>query len=305
MDKINCSLDGITICIPVYNHDMSNLVRELSLQATTLSIPYQILLIDDASHSFKQDNRLLSSLFPNISYEELPENIGRSKIRNLLARKAKYDRLLMMDCDCQIRHTDFLKKYIEASNHLVVCGGTKFDENPIDSDHILRWKYGKKREEFTAEECNSNSDKTFRSSNFLILKSIFDEVKFDETLVGYGHEDTLFGFSLKKKGIKVKYIDNATFHDDLASTDIYLKQVDNSLKNLLKIYKKIAPEDKKAFLNMNPSLRVSHTLKILHLSPFISFLFKLFRPLIEKNLRSNNPFIRVLDFYKLGILMQN
>ena len=76
-------------------------------------------------------------------------------------------------------------------------------------------------------------------------------------------------------------------------------------KVLAGLNKKIAPEDKKTFLNMNPSLRVSHTLKILHLSPFISFLFKLFRPLIEKNLRSNNPFIRVLDFYKLGILMQN
>ena len=265
MEKKSYSLDSITICIPVYNHNMSELVKELSLQATNLSIPYQILLIDDDSSYYKEINRKLTSLSSHITYEELPKNIGRSKIRNLLAQKAKYDWLLMLDCDCQIRHSDFLQKYSAVCNYPVVCGGTKFEKETPDLKHILRWKYGKEREEFTAEECNSNSDKTFRSSNFFIHRSLFNEVKFDETIIGYGHEDTLFGFSLKKKGIKVKYIDNATYHDDLATTEEYLKQVDNSLKNLLSIYKNIAPEDKKAFSKMNPALNVSLTLKKLYL----------------------------------------
>lgn len=299
-DLIEC----INICIPIYNHDMSWLVTELCLQTKLLSIPYQILLIDDASEQYKEENRKLISLDPNIVYEELPQNIGRSKIRNLLAQKAKYDWLIMLDCDCQIQHPDFLERYINSgnSNSPVICGGTRFEDNPPSNNQILRWKYGKEREEFSAELCNSNSEKTFRSSNFLIHRNLFNSIKFDESIVGYGHEDTLFGFMLKKKGYKIKYIDNGTFHDDLAPTDIYLKQIENAAKNLLIIYKKLPKEDRETFLRMNPGLKVSYALKQLGLSPIISTIYKLLSSKILKNLRSKKPNMRVLDFYKLGIL---
>lgn len=291
------SLESISICLPVYNHDMRELVEELSRQASQLSIPYQILMIDDESTSFKEKNRELLAIDSNITYEELPKNIGRSKIRNLLAEKAQYQWLLMMDCDCLIRHSDFLLKYKEACDHLVICGGTKFEEEEPNPDSILRWKYGKERDA-------DNRNESFRSANFFILREIFQEVKFDETIVGYGHEDTMFGFALKKKGIKIKYIDNPTCHNDQVTTEVYLKRIENSLKNLLFIYHKLPIEDQKEFLKSNPALNVNQKLKRLHLSPIISFLFKVSRPLIEKNLRSKNPIIRVLDFYKLGILAQ-
>ncbi|MBK9736769.1 MAG: hypothetical protein IPO92_18135 [Saprospiraceae bacterium] len=44
---------------------------------------------------------------------------------------------------------------------------------------------------------------------------MFKENLFDESVIGYGYEDLLYAFSLEKKSIKIRHIDNAVIHDGL------------------------------------------------------------------------------------------
>ena len=51
----------LSILIPVYNYDCSELVAALDKQAVRLNINYEILVADDASEeSFRQRNRVIN-----------------------------------------------------------------------------------------------------------------------------------------------------------------------------------------------------------------------------------------------------
>ncbi|MBR0361683.1 MAG: glycosyltransferase, partial [Paraprevotella sp.] len=101
----------LSILIPTYNYLCAGLVCDLHQQAERLGIDYEILVADDGSQeSFKVKNRIINKL-PHCKYIELEENIGRSRIRNLLGRTAQYDYLLFMDCDAEVVNRDFIAKY--------------------------------------------------------------------------------------------------------------------------------------------------------------------------------------------------
>lgn len=53
---------------------------------------------------------------------------------------------------------------------------------------------------------------SFSAFNFLIEKHTFNAISFDESLLEYGHEDTLFGLELKYRNIPLNHIDNPAFH---------------------------------------------------------------------------------------------
>ncbi len=62
----------------------------------------------------------------NTTYKVLGSNIGRSAIRNLLAKDANYDLLLFLDADVIPVKDDFISKYITAfteSTQLIFGGG--------------------------------------------------------------------------------------------------------------------------------------------------------------------------------------
>lgn len=135
-------------------------------------------------------------------YIELEKNIGRAAIRNRFLNYAKYDNLIFLDCDSVIYSNDFLFKYINAiyeNPNQLICGGRKYSELPPKRDKKLRWIYGIKRESKTSEARSKKPHKSFMTNNFIISKKILGTIQFDERLVEYGHEDTLFGFELKKE----------------------------------------------------------------------------------------------------------
>ncbi|MBR7034799.1 MAG: glycosyltransferase [Bacteroidales bacterium] len=102
----------ISILIPIYNISVCELVHCVHKQAVALNIPFEIILIDDNSEQqWKETNKQLSSL-QNVEYKELTENIGRAKIRNLLADTAQYSYLLFLDSDVKIYSEQFLQTYI-------------------------------------------------------------------------------------------------------------------------------------------------------------------------------------------------
>ena len=84
----------LSILIPTYNYVCVKLVTDLQQQAERLECPYEILVADDASEdAFKRENRKINGI-PNCKYIELQENVGRSRIRNILGCLARYDYLI-------------------------------------------------------------------------------------------------------------------------------------------------------------------------------------------------------------------
>ncbi|MBN2611548.1 MAG: glycosyltransferase [Bacteroidales bacterium] len=292
----------ISVLIPVFNFDVSELVRELSRQAVSAGIEFEIILIDDASEKIFRD--LNSKLASNnhVKYSEEPENIGRSKIRNKLAGMAAFPHLLFMDCDSRVPDSGYLANYLKYCNgDIVVCGGRIYENiRPVEKELLLRWKQGKSREEFTAAERNKSPNKSFMTNNFMISKNLFNQIRFSEEIEGYGHEDTLFGYELAKNNITIVHIDNPLVHIGLETNSLFLEKTKESIRNLNNI---LSLNGYEKMLVQNIRLLSCYAfIKKTKIDLFINFLFRLFGKHLEQNLLGSNPNLLVFDFYKLAYL---
>jgi len=290
----------ITICIPVYNFDVTSLVNVLSSQAKSLSVQYEFIIIDDCSENFTIINK---SVCEKYTYIELSENIGRARIRNLFLKYAKYEYLLFLDCDSLIGRTNFLLKYIEIIKDApsVVCGGRVYDTNRPKREKMLSWKYGILRESQPCSIRREFPNKSFMTNNFLINRKILDEIKFDERIVKYGHEDTLFGLSLKKENIIITHIDNPVINGDVELNSEYLNKTREGVINLINILD--YTEYDSDLINAITILKFYNKVKKIEKIIYSSFV--LFKPLIIFLLTKGYVSLYLFDYYKLGTFVEN
>lgn len=300
---------GISILIGIYNWDVTRLIADLSRQADHLDTNYEIILLDDASDRDYQLTNAKLDFLPNVTYLQNCFNVGRSVVRNTLASKAHYPYLIFMDCDVSVCSDNYISNYIETieiaenKERLVVAGGVVYNSTPPPHGKILRWQYGRKKEQKNAIERSKNPNYSFSTVNFLISKNVFKEVEFDENLAQYGHEDTLFGIHLLEKGIIVKHIHNPIQHDVLCSTERFLTQTQHSIDNLLLISEKV--KNKSELIKNTKLLHTYEKLKNHRKIRWFMKAYQLFSSLIEKNLNSAHPSIFLYNLYKLHYLCQH
>ena len=84
----------LSILIPTFNYDITALVVEVHKQSKSCNIVFEILVFDDASRDLEIKNNASINTLENTSYTILKSNIGRSAIRNKLAKSAQYSWLL-------------------------------------------------------------------------------------------------------------------------------------------------------------------------------------------------------------------
>ena len=126
----------ISILIPSYNYSAFPLAESLSRQVQEFHLTCEIIVADDAStdSECRRQNYSIDTL-PHCSCLKLTENVGRSRIRNLLASEAKGEWLLFLDCDGMPVDGLFLTRYVQTvadagmDTH-VVCGGI------VHPDHL-------------------------------------------------------------------------------------------------------------------------------------------------------------------------
>ncbi|MCL6294602.1 glycosyltransferase family 2 protein [Jejuia spongiicola] len=289
----------ISVCIPIYNFNVTKLVKELSRQSSILNVSSEIILIDDCSKS--SIKKVNESICSNEVYIKLDKNIGRAAIRNKFLNYAKYENLLFLDCDVIINSKSFLKTYIDiikANNAQIMCGGRTYKAIPPKRDRLLRWKYGVSRESKSHEIRGKSPNKSFMTNNFVITKSTFQQIKFDERLNQYGHEDTLFGFELKKRNIKILHIDNTVLSDGLECNNSYISSTESAVDNLIKILRFINYDKK--FIEDVRLLRIYY--KYFRLRRLIVVSFIIFKPIIKYFLSKGYVSLYLFEFYKLGTL---
>jgi hypothetical protein len=286
----------LSILIPIFNYNSYPLVNELHKYCLESKLDFEILCQDDASNEFLDENQKINTL-ENCNFSGNNSNLGRGKNINLLAEKAKFEWLLIMDCDTFPTQNDFILNYISPINNdeKIVFGGIEYYKEKPEQDKLLRWYYGNARESLSVAKRNTNPNGNALTSNILIKKNVFLSNKFDESITKYGYEDLVFLSDLKKKGIVVKHIVNPTYHLGLETSKQFLKKTKTALENLKKLTATTS-------LNSSESkiLKTYVLLEKMHLTDLISFLFKKNEPNMVRNLLSKKPSLLLFDLYKLG-----
>ncbi len=291
----------LSILIPVYNFDVRDLVKELHYQASYENIQFEIILLDDGSEEeYKSVNSGLGNL-NNVLYKEEPINLGRSKIRNKLASIASYNHLIFMDCDSGITNADYIKNYVKlVDNYPIVCGGTVYSSSSkVPDTQKLHWLHGLKREQWPAKVRNQEPNKSFHTNNFLISKQLLQTIGFNEKIIGYGHEDTLFGYELQKRGVAIFHVDNPVMHIGLESNEEFLRKTREGIKNLKRIVRINGQEKIARDITI---LSYYNKLKTFRLIKPIEYFYKRYEHILRRNLLGHKPKLFVFDLYKLGYL---
>lgn len=263
----------LSILIATYNYNVVPLVNELLKQLQKTSVDFEIICYDDASKSELNVNNQQINAFGNCIFKTLDNNIGRSSIRNLLAKNAKYNWLIFLDGDVMPTSEHFINNYVDVINDNkkeVFCGGVQYEQKP-ENEKFLHYKHGRRNEEITVLERNKKPFKYFFTSNFLINKAVFSEVIFEEKLTKYGREDMLFAIDLKKRGYQIIHIENTIYHLGIEKDDVFVNKTKQAMENLIFLEKEHLLKVQEANL-----LRLVKVLKRCLMSNFIASLANYF-----------------------------
>ena len=283
----------LSILIPIYGCKPHQLVKQLCEQANIISglKDYEVVVVDDGT----PDAAIVESCWaigqwPHCRFMALEENIGRSRIRNLLASLARFEWLLYLDCDMTIDRQDFLANYLNCNEGDVVDGGVSI--GPGDPGN-LRWLYeSTAAAEHSVAERKKRPYQDFHTANFLVHRDIMKAHPFDTRFKHYGYEDVLFGKQLNQAGIPIVHIDNPagfyTFEDNarfVAKTEEGLRTL-REFRNELRGYSRL--------LTLAEGI---------HLAPvrwMLRLYFRLCAPLMRRNLCGTRPSLSLFRLYKIG-----
>lgn len=284
----------LSFLIPTYNLSCKALAKELSQQISASKIEAEVIVMDDGSTNANSlaDNACIDS-FKHCRFIRNNENIGRSRIRNKLAETAQFPTLVFLDADVFPTHGDFVSYYAKASCMAdTVCGGMKYRlDGPVKIGK-LRYLVGCDSESQTADSRSKAPYKCFISANFMVKKSVFEKVQFDESLFKYGYEDVLFGKHLEEKNISIAHIDNTVFHDNGESSSDFLSKTRLATENLLIIENKLG--------DYSRVLNAYRKIDALKMSWLAALFFSIMHKPMELNLLSNKPSHFIFNIYKLS-----
>lgn len=287
----------LSVLVPVYNYNAYPLIEELHKQCVAHGLPFEIIVIDDASSEINAENNQIK-LLSHCKFVQLSKNIGRSKIRNLLASDAKYQWLLFLDCDTFPEKSEFVSNYINQisnSTKKTFFGGLIYSsKKPLDSQ-LLRWTYGRKREARNVDQRIASPYNNAFVSNMLIDAKTFQSILFDEEISNYGYEDFAFIQKLKSGKVPIAHIDNPVFHINLENSHIFLAKTMEAVETLSKLSKSNSVIIKES--------KIAQTYLVLHrfkIDSLIATIFQKSKFKLESHLTSAKPSLMALDFYKIG-----
>ena len=284
----------LSILIPTYNRDCTNLVHTLKMQADAIpGLHYEVLVADDAStqSEVKAANRNIRQ-WDGCQLVELESNIGRARIRNFLAQQAQYPYLLFLDSDVQLVHPNYIQQYLQHDCDPVVYGGVCIQPNEELARHNLRYRYELECEpRFSVEQRRVSPYQGFRTSNFLVKRDLLLAHPFDERIRHYGYEDVLFGRRLLSAGIPVTHVENPVAVDDFEPNDVFLRKTDEGLRTLQSMSAEMS--------EYTHILVWVEKLRKLHLSGIVLFLYRITQGAIKRNLLGQSPNVKLYNIYRL------
>lgn len=291
---------GLSILIPIFNRDVAELVHALVAQAPAWPGPVEIRLLDDGSTQHcRATNRLLATL-PGVAYQELASNVGRAAVRNQLAATATHEWILLFDNTGQVPDGYYLARYAAALGQApVVAGGVRYaDHAPTEAALRLRWLYGRQRETRTLGQRQAAPYDQLLVNNLLLQKAVMQRFPLDESLRGYGHEDTKLGWQLAAAAVPMQHLENPITHAGLETAAAFLKKSEQAVHNFAQLLRES---------NLGQHSRLARTARRLQrarLAAAAQAVLALGEPLLRRKLLSDRPSLRALDALKLLWLLR-
>ena len=291
---------GLSILIPVFNREVAGLVHALLAQIPAWPGPVEIRLLDDGSaEECRAANRLLATL-PRVVYQELAANVGRAVIRNQLVASAKQEWVLLLDNTSQVPDSHYLARYAAAcAQALVVAGGVRYaNQMPAEPALRLRWLYGRQREARSQAQRQAAPYDQLLVNNLMLKRAVLQRFPLDESLRGYGHEDTKLGWQLAAAGIPIHHLENPVVHAGLETAAAFLKKSEQAVHNFAYL---LCQND------LGHTSRLAQTARRLQrakLATAAQAALTLSEPLLRLNLLSNRPSLKALDALKLLWLLR-
>jgi len=241
--------NGISFCIPTNAKrvDKTKLLLK-SIRKQNKDKPFEIIICGDVD-AFKDEKDVIL-----IDKKEEAHSRKVALLRNKAAEKAKFDVIAWCDDDI-VLESDWLEKTIKFSktNGWLILGnkvfnpdGTRYWDRATLTPHCL----------INYEEENGNPILYQSSAFFLVRKSVFDKVKWDETKLVYADregnmpEDVKYSLDLKNNNFSFSFNKNAVvWHND----DSYTQWGNQTLKKDLieqKFNIAIFPEPSDKFLQI-------------------------------------------------------
>jgi len=177
----------ISVLIPVYNYNIIPLVTDLIAQFEYVDCKWELFLSDDNSSKFKNENlNFINGLhLQNVKLFQQISNVGNAANRNFLIEKASNEWLLFLDTDVLPVKNDFISTYVLemiSTNKDIISGDIVYDEKkPLP--HLLRWKYGKEKEQLSILERKKEPILNLRGANFAIKKALAQKLGFHKCYI--------------------------------------------------------------------------------------------------------------------------
>ncbi|WP_457619110.1 glycosyltransferase family 2 protein [Lutibacter sp.] len=285
----------LSILIPVYNYGVQLLVENLLIQLESIDCRWEILLSDDASNEewIKQNSKFVSKLNNSqIKLFQQEINVGNAANRNFLIAQASYDWLLFLDVDVIPVTFNFLsiyKKKMQSISQEIIAGNILYDnKNPLP--HLLRWKYGKAREQILFKGGNKNIILNIRGANFAIKKELAVKKNFPILKEKYGFIDTRFFLQFTKS--QIYFINNSVYHLGIEENKVFLEKTKKAIVNALFLLNQNEKLSKQIMLiSIYKKIRIfKRILAKIYLRCHFSF---------EKNIMSKKPSILIFQAYKI------
>ena len=211
--------------------------------------------------------------------------------------------MLFIDADTYLPSTAeaYMLGWIPMMNtYRVICGGILYhDAPPGDPDNLLRWKYGKWKEQKRASERNKNPYAWFSTFNVLLSRDIFSKIRFNEELKQYGYEDRLMGYQLKKAGIDILHIDNGLFHEGLETNKEFINKTKLGIENLSWLYNNVT--DKRSFSKTVRVLKTYNWLKFFRITRILAWIFIRFRERLEIRIEAGKHSLLWFRIFKVAL----
>ena len=281
----------LSILIPTYNTDVTDLVKTICEQARLAKITFEVIFCEDASHMYVEKNASVTK-DSHVRCLVNTKNLGRTATRSKLAYAALYHWLLFLDADVCVPNIRFIENYVSQINpsYDIVYGGVSYKAY-AHNDFSLRWKYGTLKETQSLKERQKNSMYVI-SQNILLKKDVFLSLN---TIASnrYGL-DNVFSYQIARQGYKVHHIDNPIVHLGLEKNKVFLKKSFQAVETLVHY------EEKGLITHDFTRLQKSYlTLK----KTRGTFIFKVIvnrcTSYMENNLSSENPSLFLFDLYRL------
>jgi glycosyltransferase involved in cell wall biosynthesis len=269
-------------------------VRDLHRQAECAGIDYEIVVADDASPIKECAERVREiNTWTNCRLIELERNLGRARIRNRLADEARFEWLLFMDSDAEVISDSFIVDYLKHTDADVVCGGLCHADALPSPEVSLRYAYEKRADKKRAACYREQRPyEQFITFCFMVRASVFQAIRFDDSITEYGHEDTLFGVELERRKVNIRHIDNPMRQGGIETNAEFVEKTRAALRNL------VLMEDN--MRNHSLLLKLYGVLHLIRLDGCIARWFSHNEDWLKGQLMESTPQLRLFFLYKLG-----